>query len=74
MEEYTCTKLAGHQDKENAVLYLLRERSTRGDHLSILVLRGCDPGLYVMLSQGLIALLLMTGILAIYMLTISFKE
>ncbi len=65
-------KLGGHHGSENQVLHFLRERSPRCCGLGLPILRGRDRGVPVMLSEALIALLLMAGILAVCTLTIRY--
>jgi hypothetical protein len=66
---YTEMELGGHHGSENQVLHFLRERSPLCHSPSLSVLRGCDLRIHVMLSQALIALLLMAGILTVCTLT-----
>jgi hypothetical protein len=63
-------KLGGHHDSQNLVLRFFRKRSPLRHSLGFSILWGCDPGGDVMLSQVLIAFLLMAGILAVGTLAI----
>jgi hypothetical protein len=69
---HTSIKLGGHHDSENQVLHFLRKRSAHCCGSGLPVLRGRHFGGHVMLSQALISLLLMAGILAVCTLTIRY--
>jgi hypothetical protein len=62
--------LGGHHDSKNQVLHFLRKRSTLCCGHGLPVLRSRDLGIHVMLSQALISLLLIAGILAVFTLAL----
>jgi hypothetical protein len=69
---YTSIKLGEHHGSENQILHFFRKRSALCCGSGLPVLRGRDLGIHVMLSQALISLLLMAGILAVFTLAIRY--
>jgi hypothetical protein len=63
-------RLGGHQNAANPVLCFLWKRSGLCCRPGVPVLRGSDLGIHVVLSQTLVALLLIAAVVVIYVLVI----